>query len=232
MSQQILSFHSYLMVLISLGVSGLLLLSSCDSSQPDQKTPAPPKTPSGQSSNLSPAMKELLSSTSEITQRFYPEENRKGQPIVLRHRGKIFDPPEVLPEISREQWKQSTPLEAFKGWVPAFKSGDAEWIIELFTEEEREDIRKKAENEDLMGKNAQFFAQVDKVAVKRIILYGNYAILFYEHTLKDGKQLSRPITLVEVDQQWYLTNTIGKNPTYSELVNLIMKEAKEIELIK
>lgn len=128
--------------------------------------------------------------------------------------GELFSPGKEIKETPKEEMNRTTIQGAVSSAFSANKSGDINWIVGNFVEEEQKKARFFFKDKNVLKDSQADAEQIKSKSITGIVNYLGFVIVFVEQDYGDDKKITEAITLKKEGEEYKITNTLTDDETY------------------
>ncbi len=135
-----------------------------------------------------------------------------GDTVEVILPGKRYFVPKPTPPIAREMANRSTPVQAASSDHFAFRSDDADWILENFAEADQEEVRGWLGDKRIREANSSYYSSLETMQIWGEAELQGYRLVFVRYN--GDKTNSAVLTFTETPGGWKRTNALKADETF------------------
>lgn len=135
-----------------------------------------------------------------------------GDTVEVILPGKRYFVPKPTPPIAREMANRRTPVQAASSDHFAFRSDDADWILENFAEADQKEVRGWLNDNKIRAANKSYYSSLETMQIWGEAELQGYRLVFVRYN--DDKANSAVLTFTETPGGWKRTNALKADETF------------------
>jgi hypothetical protein len=129
--------------------------------------------------------------------------------------GTLYKSPKTLVLVGKEKDNHDTPFSAVVSTISANKSNDAEWILNNFIEEERDQINSLIENKEAFEKYKAYQTTIKDTQIIGEVKFENHIIYLMKFIQLDGNERKVLGVYVKTKTGWKQTNSLVNDDNFT-----------------
>lgn len=130
----------------------------------------------------------------------------------VRLPGRLLEPPREIALVSKEAADRKTPLAAAASDYSAFRADDDDWILENFSDDNREEVLGLLADQNVREANRRVFAALGSMQVWGEAEWQGYRLVL---TRYNGESTAGVVvTFVKTPEGWKRTNALRSDETF------------------
>jgi len=129
--------------------------------------------------------------------------------------GTLYKSPKTLVLVEKEKDNHDTPFNALVSTISANKSSDAEWILNNFAEEEKNQIKILIDNNEMFEKYKAYQATIKDTQIIGEVKYKDYIIYLMKFIDLNGNERKVLGSYVKTKTGWRQTNSLVEDDNFT-----------------
>ena len=128
--------------------------------------------------------------------------------------GKLYPSPKEIPAIEKKDIDRSTIDGTVASAFSANKSGDLNWIVDNFTDKDKEKVKAVFKNKKILEQSK---ADAQKIISAYVIGQADYkgsVLVFIEQDYLDGRKIKESLACKKTEKGWKITNEFSEDRTF------------------
>lgn len=134
--------------------------------------------------------------------------------VEIKLPGELFSPGKEIKDITKEEMDRSTVEGAVISAFSANKTGDVNWIVGNFVQDEQKKARFFFKDKEVLKDSQADANQIKSKSITGTVKYLGFTIVFVEQDYGDDKKITEAITLNKEGAEYKITNTLTDDETY------------------
>ena len=138
--------------------------------------------------------------------------NNEFTEIILP--GKLYTPPKELFTIEKKDVDRSNIENTVASVFSANKAGDLSWIIDNFTDSDKEEIKKLFKNKKILEESESDAQKIISIYIIGQADYKDSVLVFIEQDYLDGRKVKESLACKKTEKGWKVTNKFASDKTF------------------
>ena len=128
--------------------------------------------------------------------------------------GKLYNPPKEIFTIEKKDVDRSSIENIVASVFSANKAGDLSWIIDNFTDNDKEEIKKLFKNKKILEESESDAQKIISIYIIGQADYKDSVLVFIEQDYLDGSKVKESLACKKTEKGWKVTNKFASDKTF------------------